>query len=55
MTVPMERVEDRILTIRGDRGMVDTDLAVLYGVANKATERRSEEMQNGFRRTSSTS
>jgi hypothetical protein len=27
MTVPMERVEDRILTIRGHRVMVDTDFA----------------------------
>ena len=36
MTVPMERVEDWILTIRGHRVMVDTDLAEVYGVPTKA-------------------
>jgi len=35
MTVPMERVEDRILTIRGHRVMIDTDLAEVYGVPTK--------------------
>jgi len=31
MTVPIERVETRILSIRGHRVMLDADLAVLYG------------------------
>jgi len=35
MTVPMGRVENRILTIRGHRVMVDTDLAEIYGVPTK--------------------
>jgi hypothetical protein len=35
MTVPMERVEYRILSIRGHRVMLDADLAVLYGVPTK--------------------
>ena len=35
MTVPMERVADRILSIRGHRVMLDADLAELYGVATK--------------------
>lgn len=35
MTVPMGRVESRILTIRGHRVMVDTDLAEIYGVPTK--------------------
>ena len=35
MTIPMERVETRILTIRGHRVMVDTDLAEVYGVPTK--------------------
>jgi len=35
MTLPMERVEDRILSIRGHRVMLDADLAELYGVPTK--------------------
>ena len=35
MTVPMERVADRILSIRGHRVMLDADLAELYGVPTK--------------------
>jgi len=35
MTAPMERVADRILSIRGHRVMLDADLAELYGVATK--------------------
>ena len=35
MAIPMERVEDRIQTIRGHREMVDTDLAEVYGVPTK--------------------
>ncbi|OIP36680.1 MAG: DNA-binding protein [Deltaproteobacteria bacterium CG2_30_66_27] len=35
MTIPMERVENRILTIRGRRVMLDADLAELYGVPTK--------------------
>jgi hypothetical protein len=36
MTVPIERVETRILYIRGHRVMADTDLAEVYGVPTKA-------------------
>jgi len=35
MTLPAERVETRILTIRGHRVMIDADLAELYGVPTK--------------------
>ena len=35
MTVPIERVETRILSIRGHRVMLDADLAELYGVPTK--------------------
>ena len=35
MTVPMERVESRILIICGHPVMLDADLAVLYGVPTK--------------------
>ncbi len=33
--LPSERIERRILLIRGQRVMVDADLAMLYGVATK--------------------
>ena len=52
MTVPMERVEDRILTIRGHRVMVDTDLAEVYGVPtkalNQAIKRNAERFPEDF-------
>ena len=35
MTIPMERVENWILSIRGHRVMLDADLAELYGVPTK--------------------
>ncbi len=34
--IPLERVERRILLIRGERVIVDSDLAELYGVSTKA-------------------
>jgi hypothetical protein len=43
MTIPMERVVDRILSIRGHRVILDADLAELYGVTtfrlNEAVKR----------------
>ncbi len=35
MPLPAERIETRILTIRGHRVMIDADLAELYGVETK--------------------
>ena len=35
MTIPIERVGNRILSIRGHRVMLDADLAELYGVPTK--------------------
>jgi len=35
MTLPIVRVEDRILSVRGHRVMLDADLAELYGVPTK--------------------
>ena len=32
MLMPMERIQSAILQLRGDRVMLDTDLAILYGV-----------------------
>jgi len=34
-TVPLDRIENRILLIRGQRVILDADLAALYGVATK--------------------
>lgn len=37
--IPMERIERAILVIRGERVMLDSDLAELYGVETKALNR----------------
>ncbi len=34
--VPIERIEDKILLIRGQKVMLDRDLAELYGVPTKS-------------------
>ncbi len=36
LTIPSERIERRILLIRGQKVMLDADLAALYGVPTKA-------------------
>lgn len=33
--VPIERIEDRILVIRGQKVLIDADLATLYGITTK--------------------
>ena len=52
MTVPMERVENRILSIRGHRVILDADLAVLYGVTtgalNQPVKRNTERLPGDF-------
>ena len=52
MTIPMERVENRILTIRGHRVMVDSDLAEIYGVPtkrlNEQVKRNAERFPEDF-------
>ena len=52
LTVPMERVENRILSIRGHRVMLDADLAELYGVPtkalNQAIKRNAERFPDDF-------
>jgi hypothetical protein len=52
MTIPMERVENRILTIRRHRVMVDTDLAEVYGVPtkrlNEQVKRNAERFPEDF-------
>ncbi|MCI0587044.1 MAG: ORF6N domain-containing protein, partial [Planctomycetes bacterium] len=34
--VPHERIESRILLLRGERVLLDSDLASLYGIPTKA-------------------
>jgi len=52
MAIPIERVENRILTIRGHRVMVDTDLAEVYGVPtkrlNEQVKRNAERFPEDF-------
>ena len=52
MPIPMERVENRILSIRGHRVILDADLAVLYGVTtgalNQAVKRNAERFPGDF-------
>lgn len=37
--IPVERVEQSILLIRGEKAILDSDLAILYGVETKAVNR----------------
>ena len=52
MNLPVERIEARILTIRGQRVMLDVDLAGVYGVAtkvlNQAVKRNVERFPKDF-------
>ncbi len=52
MAAPIERVETRILSIRGHRVMVDTDLAEVYGVQtkrlNEQVKRNAERFPEDF-------
>jgi hypothetical protein len=50
--IPIERIEDKILLIRGQKVMLDRDLAVLYGVKtfvlNQAVKRNIERFPDDF-------
>ena len=46
-TIPMERIEDQIYTVRGKRVMLDSDLARLYGVE---TRRLNEQVRRNAKR-----
>ena len=52
MAIPVERVENRILSIRGHRVMVDMDLAEVYGVPtkrlNEQVKRNAERFPEDF-------
>ncbi len=52
LAIPPERIEARILLIRGEKVLLDTDLAELYGVEtkvlNQAVRRNSERFPEDF-------
>ena len=52
MTIPMDRVENRILSIRGHRLMLDADLAGIYSIStrahNQAIKRNAERFPEDF-------
>jgi ORF6N domain len=52
IVVPLERIERKILLIRGEKVILDEDLAELYGVEtgnlNKAVKRNIERFPNDF-------
>ena len=46
--VPVERIEKAILSIRGEKVMLDSDLADLYGVETGALNRAVKRNENRF-------
>ena len=49
VAIPMERIERAILLIRGEKVMLDSDLAEIYGVETKALNRAVKRNQSRFR------
>ena len=51
-SIPVERIDTRILAIRGHKMMIDADLAKLYGVTtkrlNQQVRRNSERFPEDF-------
>jgi len=47
-TLPVERIEQLILLIRGQKVMLDTDLAELYGVPTKALNQAVKRNKDRF-------
>jgi hypothetical protein len=52
IAVPIERIENRILLVRGHKVLIDADLAALYGaetrVLNQAVKRNAERFPADF-------
>jgi phage regulator Rha-like protein len=46
--VPMERIERAIILVRGEKVMLDSDLAGIYGVETKALNRAVKRNENRF-------
>jgi len=51
MPAPEERIERAILLSRGEKVMLDADLAALYGVATRSWSRPLSAMLSGSPRT----
>jgi ORF6N domain len=51
LLIPAERIGRAILLIRGQKVLLDRDLAELYGVPTKSTK-RFDDTERGFPRTS---
>jgi hypothetical protein len=47
--VPVERIESRILLVRGHKVLLDSDLAQLYGVTTKRLNEQVKRNQERFR------
>ena len=48
-TIPVERVENFIYLVRGERVMLDSDLARIYGVSTSNFNKAVNEMRFVFR------
>jgi ORF6N domain len=46
--VPVERIESRILLVRGHKVMLDSDLAQLYGVTTKRLNEQVKRNRDRF-------
>ena len=46
--IPMERIERAILLVRGEKVMVDSDLAAIYGVSTKALNQAVKRNESRF-------
>ena len=49
------RIDGRVLLVRGQKVMIDADLAELYGVPTKRLNEQVKRMPGAFRRTLSSS
>ncbi len=50
VTIPVDRIAGRILLIRGQKVILDSDLAELYGVPTKRLNERIKRNRNRFPR-----
>ena len=50
--IPVERIERAILFMRGQKVILDADLAVLYGVTTKRLNQQVRATSSDFQRTS---
>ena len=50
--IPIERIASSIYLVRGQQVMIDSDLAVLYGVETKVSTKPSDGISPDFQKTS---